>query len=73
MSGLPVVPDDAAEHREGGFHHATRPRRHRLRHTGLPMTPLQYWSRWAGAGLLALALARWLLVQPILDAIAAAR
>jgi len=37
------------------------------------MTPLQYWSRWAGAGLLALALARWLLVQPILDAIAAAR
>jgi len=37
------------------------------------MTPLQYWSRWASAGLLALALARWLLVQPILDAIAAAR
>jgi hypothetical protein len=33
------------------------------------MTTFQYWARWAVAGALALGLARWLLVQPIIDAV----
>lgn len=32
------------------------------------MTTFQYWLRWAIAGAIALGLARWLLVQPIVDA-----
>lgn len=30
------------------------------------MTPLEYWSRWVIAGIVALVLARWVLVEPIL-------
>ena len=33
------------------------------------MTTFQYWSRWAIAGGIALLLARFVLVQPILDAL----
>lgn len=33
------------------------------------MTPFQYWARWAIAGTVALGLARWILVQPVIDAI----
>jgi hypothetical protein len=42
------------------------------RETGIPvvaMTQTTYWARWALAGLIAFALARYFLVQPILDAI----
>jgi hypothetical protein len=35
------------------------------------MTPLQYWSRWAIAGGLALLLARLVLVNPVIHAIQA--
>lgn len=34
----------------------------------ITMTPLTYWTRWTVVGLVALALARWILVQPIVDA-----
>jgi hypothetical protein len=33
------------------------------------MTAVQYWARWAIAGGIALILARFVLVQPIIDAI----
>jgi uncharacterized membrane protein HdeD (DUF308 family) len=33
------------------------------------MTPLQYWSLWVVAGVVALVLARLVLVQPIINAI----
>lgn len=33
------------------------------------MTETAYWVKWAIAGLIALGLARWVLVQPILDAL----
>jgi len=32
------------------------------------MTTLEYWTRWAIAGGIALLLARWILVQPIVEA-----
>lgn len=33
------------------------------------MTNWQYWSRWAIAGGIALALARWVLVEPVIKAL----
>ena len=33
------------------------------------MTPWQYWRDWLIVGVVGLVLARWLLVQPIVDAI----
>ena len=33
------------------------------------MTPVQYWARWIAFGLVSWVLARYTLVQPIIDAI----